>query len=195
MKSIKDFITVNDNGEIVFDEAGYAAEMDRIRNEASTTARANAEKSLTKDIEAKVRKEAEENAKLSAEEKLAKERQALLDERKSFNAERFKSHLKNANLFSDEEVDVYMSLLGDNYDESIAKADKVIAARTKYNTEYEKKFKEQVQLGTPRATGGAGSDSSIDSDAIRQAKRFNAKAAETNVRVDLSTPNTNKIEI
>lgn len=195
MKKLQDFITINDKGETVFDEAGYNAEMDRVRNEASTTARANAEKSLKRDIEAEVRKEIEENAKLSAEEKLAKEREALLNERKAFNGERFKSHLKNANLFSEEEVEVYMGLLGDDYEASIAKADKVIAARTKYNTEYEKKLKEQVQLGTPRANGGAGSDTSVDSEVIKQAKRFNAKAVEQNVRVDLSPNANNKVEI
>ena len=133
MKTLKDFISTNDKGELVFDEMGYNAEMDRIRNEASTTARANAEKSLKKDIETQVRKEIEETAKLSAEEKLAKDREALANDRKAFNGERFKNHLKAANLFSDEEIDVYMSLLSDNYDESIEKAEKVIAASTKYN--------------------------------------------------------------
>lgn len=191
MKTLKDFISTNDKGEIVFDEAGYNAEMDRVRNEASTTARANAEKSLKKDIETQVRKEIEETAKLSAEEKLAKDREALANERKAFNGERFKTHLKAANLFSDEEVDVYMGLLGDNYDESIEKADKVIAARTKYNQDYEKKLKENIQTSTPRANGGSSSDTSVDNEIIKRAQKYNTATQSQNARVELNRPSSN----
>ena len=195
MKTLKDFVTTNENGETVFDEAGYNAEMDRIRNEASNTARANAEKSMKKDIEAQVRKEIEENAKLSAEEKLAKEREALINDRKAFNAERFKAHLKSANLFSDEEVDVYMGLMGDNYEESVEKADKVIAARTKYNQDYEKKLKENIQIGTPRANGVGANDNSVDNDIIKRAQKYNDASNAQNARVEIGKPSANRVEI
>ena len=193
MKTLKDFISTNEKGELVFDEAGYNAEMDRVRNEASNTARANAEKSLKKDIETQVRKEIEETAKLSAEEKLAKDREALANDRKAFNCERFKNHLKAANLFSDEEVDVYMGLLGDNYDESIEKADKVIASRIKYNQDYEKKYKENIQTSTPRTNGGSSSDTSVDNEIIKRAQKYNSAAQSQNARVELDRKSsTNK---
>ena len=195
MKTLKDFVTTNDKGEIVFDEAAYNAEMDRVRNEASTTARANAEKSLKKDIEAQVRKEIEENAKLSAEEKLAKEREALVNDRKAFNSERFKSHWTSSNLFSEDEVEVYMGLLGDNYEESLAKADKVIAARTKYNQDYEKKLKEEIQKGTPRANGGDSTNTTVDSDIINRAKKYNSAATEQNARVEIGQPSATKVDL
>lgn len=196
MKTLKDFISTNDKGEIVFDEAGYNAEMDRVRNEASTTARANAEKSLKKDIETQVRKEIEETAKLSAEEKLAKDREALANERKEFNSQRFKSHLKSSNLFSDEEIEVYMGLMGDNYEESIEKADKVIAARTKYNQDYEKKLKENIQTGTPRANGGSSSDTNVDSDIVKRAQKYNSVTENQNARVELTrTSSANKVNL
>lgn len=174
MKKLSDFVTFGEDGKPIFDDAAYTAELDRARNEASATARTNAEKELRKSITDQVRNEIEENAKLSAEEKLAKDREALVNERKSFNSERFKSHLKNANLFSDEEVEVYMGLLSDNYDESIGRADKVIAARTKYNEDYDKKVKQELQVGLPRGNGGGQeSGGTSTSYAAKKAQSYN----------------------
>lgn len=194
-KKLSDFVTKNENGEFVFDEAAYAAEMDRVRNEASNTARTNAEKTLKKEIEASVRQEIEDAAKLSAEEKLAKEKAQLDEARKAFNAERFKAHIKAADLFSDEETEVYMGLLGDDYEASIAGIDRIIDARKKYNETYESKVKEQIQLGTPRVQGGTASDQATDSVAVRMAKKFNEAAQNANKPVVLGGKTDVKVEI
>lgn len=195
MKKLSDFITKNENGEFVFDDAAYTAEMDRVRNEASTTARKNAESSLKKEIEASVRKEIEDAAKLSADEKLAKEKASLEAERKAFNSERFKAHIAATQLFSDEEVEVYMGLLGDDYEASILGIDKIIEARKKYNQDYESKLKEQVQLGTPRANGGSSTDTTADSEAVKYAKKFSNQGKDLNAYVDLSTTVVPKVDI
>lgn len=195
MKKLSDFVTKNEAGEYLFDEAAYAAEMDRVRNEASTTARKNAESSLKKEIEASVRKEIEDAAKLSADEKLAKEKAALEAERKAFNGERFKAHIAATQLFSDEEVEVYMGLLSDDYESSILGIDKIIEARRKYNQDYESKLKEQVQLGTPRANGGSATDSTVEDEAVRYARKFNSQGRSATEYVDLSSPAGAKVDI
>lgn len=182
MKKLSDFVKVDEQGNVTYDEAAFNVELDRARNEASTTARANAEKELRKNLTAEIKKEIEEAAKLSAEEKLAKREEELTAKYKEFYSKKFKDHIVSSNLFSEEECNVYMGLLSDNYDESVANIDKVIAARKQYNESYEKQVRQNLQTDLPRNGGGtAESGGSVDSEAVKYAKAFASIKDEQNI--------------
>lgn len=178
--NLKDYVTVKDNGEIVIDEEAYnkalETELDRARTQASTTARGNAEKDLRKSIEKEIRSQLEEEAKLSAEEKLTKERETLLAERKAFNVERIKHTYQKDNLFSDDEIETLLPLISENFDESLATANKLVEARIKRNSEYEKALTEKYQTGTPKI-GGEGSGAKVEGIGAKYAKQFSESLA------------------
>lgn len=169
MVDIKDYVTLKD-GEIVYDmeayNAAYAADMDRVRNSASETARANTEKKLRKDIEADVRKAIEEEAKLSAEEKLQQERVKLDEERRAFNKERILHLYKADGLFTDKEIATFEKLITNDYEASLEEANSIVADRKASREAYEKSVKEQLQTGLPRSEGfNSGSGESISNGA------------------------------
>lgn len=184
MKRLSDFVKVDEQGNVTYDEAAFNAELDRARNEASTTARTNAEKELRKNLTAEIKQEIEEAAKLSAEEKLAKREEALKAQYKDFYSKKFRDHITSSKLFSDEECDVYMGLLGDDYDKSVESVDKIIAARKQYNETYEKQVRQELQTDLPRNGGGTtNGGGSTDSEAARYAKMF--AAANVEEKIDL----------
>jgi hypothetical protein len=156
MKKLSDYITFDENGKPVFDDTAFNSDLDRERNNASETARNNAEKKLRKDIETEIRQQIEEDAKLTAEQKLAKEKELLDAERKKFNADRIKNLYTASGMFDESEIENYTSLITDNYEESVAKANTFINARKAYQEKYEKEIKEKLQNGTPRPDGGNG---------------------------------------
>lgn len=170
MKELKNYVTLNDKGELEFDNDAFTADLDRERNQSSETARANAEKKLRTAIESEIRQRIEDEAKLTAEERVKKEREALANERKLFNAERIKALYKTDNLFSDEEVESFSALISDDYDLSLQMATKIVEARKKHNESYEKGLSEQLQLKTPRTNGG--SQKSGEDEFARKAKEI-----------------------
>lgn len=168
MKSLQDYLTKNENGEYVINEAEYKADLDRERNQASETARANAEKKLRSTIEAEIRAKIEEEAKLTAEEKLQKDREKLMAEYRAYNSERVKNIYKDSGLFTDEEIELYTAVSSDDFNKNIETAHKFVEARKKYNADFETKFTEKLQQGLPR-TQGTGTK---ESDAARKAKSY-----------------------
>lgn len=170
MKDLRDYVTFNENGEAVFDEASYKADLDRERNQASETARANAEKKLRTSIESEIRTKIEEEAKLTAEEKMQKERAAFLEEKKAYNAERIKNIYKDSGLFAEDELEVYSSLITDDYEKSLETANKLVQSRKVYNENYEKTFNEKLQQGLPRQNGGQSGNN--ESNVVKIAKSY-----------------------
>lgn len=169
MKKLQDYVTKNENGEVVFDEAAYNADLDRERNSASETARQNTEKKLRATVEAEIRKQIEDEAKLTAEEKVANERKALEAERRKFNEERIKNLYKTDNLFDDTEIESFVPLITDDYEASVAAANKIVAARKARNEAYEKSMTEKYQMGQPDPAAGAAKGKS---EAARRAKDY-----------------------
>lgn len=154
MKLLKNYVTTNEKGELVFDETAFNADLDRERNQASETARANVEKKLRASIESELRTKIEEEAKLTTEERNQKERQAFLEEKNAYYAERIKNIYKDCGLFDEKELEVYTSLITDDYEKSLEMANKLVESRKMYNQNYEKSFNEKLQQGLPRNNGG-----------------------------------------
>lgn len=154
MNDLKQYVTINEKGELVIDEAAYKADLDRERNQASETARANAEKKLRSSIENEIRLKIEEEAKLTAEQKLQKEREQFLQEKKLYNAERIKNVYRDSKLFSEEELEVYCNLISEDFEKSLETANKLVESRKTYNANFEKTFNEKLQQGLPRTNGG-----------------------------------------
>ena len=172
MKNLKDYITFDDNGKPIFDEAAFNADVDRERNNASETARSNAEKKLRKDVEAEIRQKIEEEAKLTAEQKLLKEKELLEAERKQFNAERIKNLYVASGMFDEAEIAMYTSRISDNYEESEKEANAFINFRKSYQEKYEKEMVEKLQSGTPRPDGNGGNGGAGESEIAKIAKSY-----------------------
>lgn len=150
---LENYVTLNEEGKPVYNYEAFNADLDRERNSASETSRANTEKKLRKEIEADVRKNIEEEAKLSAEEKLQQERVKLDEERKAFNKERILHLYKADGLFSDKEISTFEKLITNDYDASLEEAKSIVADRKASREAYEKSLKEQLQMGLPRGGG------------------------------------------
>lgn len=182
MKKLEDYVTLDENGKLVFDNEAYNADLDRERNSASETAKSNTEKKLRKQIESEVREQIENEAKLTAEQKIEQELKKLADERKAFNIERIKAKYKTDNLFDDDEIESFASLITDNFEESEKRADTMISARKKRNETYEKTLKEQFQSGLPRNDGNGGDGGGGESEIAKIAKSYGTTNSE---RVEL----------
>lgn len=180
---IKKYVTLTEEGKLAFDEAAFAADLDRERNSASETSRTNTEKKLRKDIEAEVRKAIEEEAKLSAEEKLKQEMEKLEEERRAFNKERILHLYKADGLFTEKEIETYAKLITNDFDASLEEANSIVADRKKSREDYEKSVREQLQIGLPRGDG-YGNTTETESEGARQAKL--RSAANTNTVVELN---------
>lgn len=191
MKKLQDYVTLNEQGEPVFDEAAFNADVDRERNSASETARANAEKKLRAAIEAEIRKSIEDEAKLTAEQKVANDLKKLEDEKKQFetlmkderkklNVDRIRALYKTDNLFADDEIESLVSLISDDYDASVATANKFVEARKKRNDDYEKSFVAKLQGGQKIPnTGGSNGDSEI----MQRAKSYSISGKDDIVQL------------
>ena len=170
MEDLRKYVTLNEKGELVFDEALFKADLDRERNQASETAKFNTEKKLRASIENEVKAKIEEQAKLTAEEKLEQERKLFLEEKKMYNAERIKNIYRDSKLFSEAELEVYGGLITEDYEKSLEMANKLVESRKAYNAEYEKSFNEKLQQGLPRTNGGQAS--SNESSVAKLAKSY-----------------------
>lgn len=170
MEDLKKYVTINENGEPVFDEASFKADLDRERNQASETARSNAEKKLRASIESEIRAKIEEEAKLTAEEKMQKERETFLAEKRAYQAERIKNIYKDSGLFSDQELEVLCNLVTGDFDKDVNNANVMVQSRKAYNEGYEKTFNEKLQQGLPRTNGGQ--STKTESDIAKIAKSY-----------------------
>lgn len=179
---INSYVTVGADGKPVINEeafkAAFQSEMDRARQQASETAKKNAEKELRTTIA----QELEEQAKMTAEEKLQKEREAFRLERQAFDKERIETIYKNAGI-SDEEIKIFTALIGDNSAQNLETAYKIANARKAANEANIKKLQEEMQQTAPRPDdkNGGGGESSIGA---QMAKKF-SQPTNTNY-VDLS---------
>lgn len=181
--NIKDYVTIDDKGNAVFDNDKFTADLDRERNTASETARANTEKKLRSQIEKEVRAQIEEDAKLTAEEQLQQRISEFEAREKQFNAQQIRAMYKDGGLFSDEEVEILVENLTDDFDKNRENAEKMIATRKKYNDSYEKSLLEKFQQGqtNPSGVGVGGGDSEIE----KRAKSANNALYEQNKRIEL----------
>ncbi len=121
--------------EVVTPKTYTEADLDRARTQASQTARANAEKELREEI----RKEYEMQAQMSAEEiakqKYEQDKLILKNERLELNRERAEAILSNAGFEIDNIKDIVDSVVGEDKDATINKANLVA-----------KQFTEQLQI-------------------------------------------------
>ena len=174
---LKKYVTVGDDGKVTFDTDAFNADIDREKTSAINTYSANNSKKL----EEEMRKKLEEEARLSAEEKLAQREkefeEKMLTAYKELAQSKAKTKLENANIFDKEEIAAYLELV--NNDESLAKIDSLIAARTKFNENYEKTLKEKLLGGTP--VPQSGDQAPILDDGAKFAKQYQAgtKSADT----------------
>lgn len=180
--NINDFLKKNDDGTFDIDEAGFTAALDRERNKASDTAKANTEKKLRAELEKEIKEKLEEEAKLSAEQKLQKQMEEFAEKKRAFDKDRVKTIYKDAGI-SDDEIELMLSLIGDDSDKNIATATKFADARKKANEEYEKKVKEDILRNSDRPDNHKDGDGE-ESEAERFAKMFSKKAVSD--YVDLS---------
>lgn len=176
---LSDYVTKNENGELVFNEELFTADLDRERNNASTTASSNTEKKIRASVEKEIREKIEQEAAMTAEQKLAQEREEFLKAKKDFTTERIKTLYKAENLFDDAEIESFLPLIGEDYDKSVEVATKIIDSRKKRNAEYEKQINEKFQTNLPKPNGGNGGGGN-DSLAVRKAKQY-ATSSEANI--------------
>lgn len=180
--NINDFLKKNDDGTFDIDEAGFTAALDRERNKASDTAKANTEKKLRAELEKEIKEKLEEEAKLSAEQKLQKQMEEFAEMKRAFDKDRVKTIYKDAGI-SDDEIELMLSLIGDDSDKNIATATKFADARKKANEEYEKKVKEDILRNSDRPDNHKDGDGD-ETEAERFAKMFSKKVVSD--YVDLS---------
>lgn len=176
---LEKYVTLGEDGKLKFDNNAFTADLDREKTSAINTYSAN----NSKKVEEEIRKKLEEEAKLSAEEKLKAEREAFEAEKaqtyKEIAQSKAKSKLENSSLFAQDEVEAYLELVSN--DDDIAKIDKLISARTKFNTDYEKALKEKFTAETPNpASGNANGDA--DDAGARAAKEYQAKQVADNTK-------------
>lgn len=182
--NIKDYVTIDEKGTPVFDNEKFTADLDRERNSASETARTNTEKKLRSQIEKEVRAQIEETAKMTAEEQLQQRIADFEAREKQFNAQQIKAMYKDGGLFSDEEIDILVGNLTDDFDKNRENAEKMIATRKKFNETYEKTLLEKFQQGQTVPDGAT--NKTGDSDIVKRAKLANVAISEQNKRIELT---------
>ena len=176
--NLADYVKIDENGKPVFDNEAFNSALDRERNQASETARANAEKKLTAELTKKIKEDLENQANLTAEEKLKAEREAFQTERLNFNKERIKHIYSSSKLFTDEEIELFLGLSNEDYEKSSEKANAIVEARKKHNETYEKDFMAKLQTQQPRPDGNGGGSSKTESEAQKYAKKHSEKTEE-----------------
>ena len=167
---LKKYVTIGGDGKVEFNNDAFNADLDREKTSAINTFSTNNSKKL----EDEIRKKLEEEAKLSAEEKLKQEREEFeamkLATYKEIAQSKARTKLENANLFDKEEINAYLELV--NNDENLEKIDKIISARTKYNSNYEKSLKEKILASTPNPQNG--NENTLD-DGAKFAKAYQSR--------------------
>lgn len=175
--NLADYAKLDENGKLVLDTEAFKSAVDKERNQASDTARANAEKKLRSDLTKEIKEQLEREASLTAEEKIKAEREALQAERLAFNKERVKNVYTSSGVFDDGEVELFADLITEDYEKSLAKANAIVEARKKRNEQYEKDFMAKVQAGQPRPDGQGGAVKT-ESEAEKFAKKHSTKTEE-----------------
>lgn len=145
----KNFVTVGENGELTFDDKGFKSAYDSDFNKALNTKENN--------LREKIKKELEDEAKLSAEEKIKVEREKLEKERIEAKIEinREKAKAKMEGKFTDKEIERHLRLINENED-SLKDIDDIIAEKSSYEQDLEKKFKEKYAIQQPQPNGDDG---------------------------------------
>ena len=174
---LEKYVTLGEDGKIKFDNNAFTADLDREKSSAINTYSAN----NSKKVEEEIRKKLEEEAKLSAEERLKAERDAFEAEKalayKELAQNKAKTKLETSSLFAKDEIDAYLELV--SKDEDISKIDKLITARTKFNSDYEKTLKEKFTAETPNPASGNQSGEN-DSIGAKYAKEYQSKTTQSN---------------
>lgn len=173
-KELKDYVTFDDNGKPVFDNEAFIADLDRERNQASETARANAEKKLRTTLEKEIRDKVAQEAEMTANEKFEAKIKEFEEKERLFNKREVEQVFKTSNLFADEEIGIFVATLGNDQAKNLENANALVEARKKYNEKYEKDFLAKVQSQQPRPDGN-GNGGKVESEAEKYAKSFGAK--------------------
>lgn len=176
---LNDYVTLDEDGKIVVDQAEYEQECQRLvdkeRTKASLTARANLEKDLRKSIKLELREELEKEANLTAEEKITAEREILAKERKEFDKKKIGLIFEKVGIKEDEIEILLDTMIGDDSDKNIENATKYAEARKKFNDEQKQRYKEEMQQKFPRWT-----DPLDEEGKTSQAALMAKKIAESN---------------
>ena len=175
--NLADYAKLDENGKLVLNTDAFKSAVDKERNQASDTARANAEKKLRADLTKEIKEQLEREASLTAEEKLKAEREALQAERLAFNKERVKNIYTSSGVFDENEVVLFADLITEDYEKSVEKANAIVEARKKRNEQYEKDFMAKVQAGQPRPDGQGGAVKT-ESEAQKFAKLHSTKTED-----------------
>lgn len=141
--NIKDFVRLNDNGELETDndafESMFTAEVNRA-----------VEKYRNGKGKDEIRKQLEEEAKLTAEEKLKSEREAFekykLETKIEINRTKAKARLENKG-FSEKEINYLLKNITDNEEDSLKEIDELIAERTTFIDNTKKSAIQDLQKG------------------------------------------------
>ena len=173
LKELKDYVTIDDSGKLVFNNEAFLSDLDRERNQASETARANTEKKLRASLEKEISEKLAKEAEMSASEKVEAQLKQLQEERIAFNKERIKHIYTSSGLFGEEEIELYSALISGDFEESSKKANSIVEARKSYNEKYEKDFMAKVQSQQPRPDGQGGAK--VESEGEKYAKLHNQK--------------------
>lgn len=139
----KKFVTVSENGEMLFDEKGFKSAYDSDFNKSLDSKESN--------LREKIRAELEEEAKLSAEEKIKKEREALQAEliktRVEINREKAKAKMEGK--FTDKEIERHLRLITDDAN-TLKDIDDIIAEKLDYEKKLESNFKQKYAITQPQ---------------------------------------------
>lgn len=138
---IKQFVKLNDNGEIEFDEKGFKSEYDSEVYKA-------VDKYKNGKGRDEIRRELEQEAKLTAEEKLKAERDEFetYKQKTKIELNQAKARTKfDDKLFAQEEIDFYLASVSDDEEESLARIDKLINVRKKFVEESQKNTIQKIQ--------------------------------------------------
>lgn len=138
---IRQFVKLNEDGEIEFDEKGFKSEYDSEVYKA-------VDKYKNGKGRDEIRRQLEEEAKLTAEQKLKAEREEFEAYRQKTKIElnQAKARTKfDDKLFAQEEIDFILSTVNDDEEASLSKIDTLINARKKFIEESQKNTIESIQ--------------------------------------------------
>lgn len=138
---IKQFVKLNENGEIEFDEKGFRSEYDSEVYKA-------VDKYKNGKGRDEIRRELEQEAKLTAEEKLKAEREEFeaYRQRTKIELNQAKARTKfDDKLFAQEEIDFYLSTITDDEEKSLSQIDTLINARKKLFEDTQKSAIQNLQ--------------------------------------------------
>ena len=141
--NIQDYVRLNDDGQMEFDEKGFQSWFDDEKRKAVETYKNGKGRN-------EIRKELEEEAKLTAEEKLKSEREAFekykLETKIEINRTKAKARLENKD-FTEKEVEYLLSNINDDEEKSLGIIDTLIGERTAFIESTKKSAIQDLQKG------------------------------------------------